>query len=237
MLRHPKRNFYLVLDNGTTHCSEMTKDFFAKNPRIVPIFTPTHASWLNQIEIWFSVMSRQALRKVSFTSRQKLIERLEAYVSTPKTSRLSASPPGKGGAVETLLGSSERPPIVEITWLVATPQPSAPRIEGKLPLVVTSKIPKVANGLLNVFLISRLLANASKVGIYVDECATNAHVQHSCFLAFMAFRVGTNLPEGALSPERPVGRRHYSPVSCYGFVKNFGRIVESFQHGASFTKS
>ena len=82
MLRHPRRKLYLILDNGTTHCSKKTKAFFAKHPRIIPVFTPTHASWLNQIEIWFSVMSRQALRKVSFTSRQKLIERLEAYVST-----------------------------------------------------------------------------------------------------------------------------------------------------------
>lgn len=81
MLRHPKRKLYLILDNGTTHCSKKTRAFFAKNPRLVPVFTPTHASWLNQIEIWFSVMSRQALRKVSFSSRQKLIERLEDYVS------------------------------------------------------------------------------------------------------------------------------------------------------------
>lgn len=81
MLRHPRRKLYLILDNGTTHCSEKTRAFFAKNTRLVPVFTPTHASWLNQIEIWFSVMSRQALRKVSFTSRQKLIERLEDYVS------------------------------------------------------------------------------------------------------------------------------------------------------------
>jgi hypothetical protein len=46
------------------------------------VFTPTHASWLNQIEIWFSVMSRQALHKVSFSSREKLIERINAYIET-----------------------------------------------------------------------------------------------------------------------------------------------------------
>lgn len=82
MLLHPRRKLYLILDNGTTHCSKKTKAFFAKHPRLVPVFTPTHASWLNQIEIWFSVMSRQALRRVSFTSRENLIERLKAYVST-----------------------------------------------------------------------------------------------------------------------------------------------------------
>ncbi len=82
MRRHPRRKLYLILDNGTTHCSKKTKAFFAKHPRLVPVYTPTHASWLNQIEIWFSVMTRQALRKVSFSSRDKLIERLKAYIET-----------------------------------------------------------------------------------------------------------------------------------------------------------
>ena len=80
MRHHPRRKLYLILDNGSTHCSKKTKAFFSKHPRLVPVYTPTHASWLNQIEIWFSVLSRQALRKVSFSSREKLIERLEAYV-------------------------------------------------------------------------------------------------------------------------------------------------------------
>jgi transposase len=82
MRRHPRRKLYLILDNGTTHKSKKTKAFFARHPRLVPVYTPTHASWLNQIEIWFSVMSRQALRKVSFSSREKLVERLLAYIET-----------------------------------------------------------------------------------------------------------------------------------------------------------
>jgi len=77
---HPQGKLYLVLDNGTTHRSKKTSDFFAENPRLVPVFTPTHASWLNQIEIWFSVMSRHALRKASFSSIDKLIGRIHAYI-------------------------------------------------------------------------------------------------------------------------------------------------------------
>jgi len=82
MKLYPRRKLYMILDNGTTHCSNKTKAFFKKHPRLVPVFTPTHASWLNQIEIWFSVMSRQALYKVSFSSREKLIERINAYIET-----------------------------------------------------------------------------------------------------------------------------------------------------------
>lgn len=80
MKLYPRRKLYLILDNGTTHCSKATKKFFLRNPRLVPVFTPTHASWLNQIEIWFSVLHRQALYRASFTSRQHLMERLEAYI-------------------------------------------------------------------------------------------------------------------------------------------------------------
>ena len=58
----------------------MTKAFFEANERLKPVFTPTHASWLNQIEIWFSVLSRHALRKASFSSLDKLHERIIAYI-------------------------------------------------------------------------------------------------------------------------------------------------------------
>jgi transposase len=78
---HPEGKVYLILDNGTTHRSEKTKAFFDENKRLVPVFTPTHASWLNQIEIWFSVLSRQALRKVSFSSLDLLRARIEAYIA------------------------------------------------------------------------------------------------------------------------------------------------------------
>ena len=77
---YPRRKLYLILDNGTTHCSRPTRAFFTRHPRLVPVFTPTHASWLNQIEIWFSVLQRQALTRVSFSGREHLITRLQGYI-------------------------------------------------------------------------------------------------------------------------------------------------------------
>lgn len=80
--KYPGEKLYLILDNGTTHRSKKTKKFLAKHPWLgTPVFTPTHASWLNQIEIWFSVLTRQALRHVSFRDRQELIDRIFAYVA------------------------------------------------------------------------------------------------------------------------------------------------------------
>jgi transposase len=49
--------------------------------RITCHFTPKHASWLNQIEIWFSILVRKLLRRASFTSRQNLKDRIEEFIA------------------------------------------------------------------------------------------------------------------------------------------------------------
>lgn len=82
MARHQGTKLYLVLDNGSSHRSNETKAFFEQHSdQLVPVFLPTHASWLNQIEIWFSALTRQALRDVSFQSRAALCQTIRAYIS------------------------------------------------------------------------------------------------------------------------------------------------------------
>ncbi|MCW5866659.1 MAG: IS630 family transposase [Candidatus Eremiobacteraeota bacterium] len=78
---HPRKKIILILDNGTTHKSAATTEFLSKNPRLIPHFTPTHASWLNQIELWFSALSRHALCRASFSGRAALVERIENYIA------------------------------------------------------------------------------------------------------------------------------------------------------------
>jgi len=77
---YPKGKLYIILDNGSSHKSKETKRFFDSHSRLVPIFTPTHASWLNQIEIWFGALNRQALRGVSSGSREELRDRTLGYI-------------------------------------------------------------------------------------------------------------------------------------------------------------
>lgn len=78
---YPRRKIHLVLDNGSTHRSHETMEFYAQNPRLLLYFTPTHASWLNQIELWFSALGRHALHKASFDSLEKLRGRINRYIS------------------------------------------------------------------------------------------------------------------------------------------------------------
>lgn len=71
---------HLVLDNGSSHTSKATRAWLADHPRIVVHHTPVHASWLNQVEAFFSILSRKVLRRGEFTSRQDLVNKMMAFI-------------------------------------------------------------------------------------------------------------------------------------------------------------
>ena len=72
---------HVILDNGSSHVSKETKKWFAEHPRWVVHHTPVHASWVNQIELFFSILQRKVIRKGNFTSREDLIAKLIAFIS------------------------------------------------------------------------------------------------------------------------------------------------------------
>ncbi|MGW2262689.1 IS630 family transposase [Streptomyces sp. NPDC001780] len=75
----PALAIHLVLDNGSSHVSKATRSWLAAHPRFTVHHTPKHASWLNQIEIFFSILARRLLRRGEFTSRQDLIDQIRDF--------------------------------------------------------------------------------------------------------------------------------------------------------------
>ena len=78
---HPDLKIHIILDNGSSHRSKYTKAWFADHPRWVTHYTPPHASWVNQIELFFSILQRKVIRNGSFTSRQDLIDKLLTFIT------------------------------------------------------------------------------------------------------------------------------------------------------------
>ena len=74
------RRVFWILDNGSSHRGERSvQRLQAKYPHIVPVHAPVHASWLNQIEIYFSIVQRKALSPNDFASLKQVEERLLGF--------------------------------------------------------------------------------------------------------------------------------------------------------------
>jgi transposase len=73
------QELHIVLDNVSTHSTPAVKAWLERHPHITFHFTPTSASWMNQIETWFGILSRQAIRRGSFKSVKESIAMIEAF--------------------------------------------------------------------------------------------------------------------------------------------------------------
>jgi transposase len=78
--QYPDKELHVILDNLSTHKIEQ-EPWARAHPNVHFHFTPTHASWLNQIEVWFSILSAKALRGASFRSVKQLIEQIDAFIA------------------------------------------------------------------------------------------------------------------------------------------------------------
>lgn len=75
----PAMELHVILDNYSTH--KKCDAWLAAHPNVHFHFTPTLASWLNQVEIWFGILSRKALRGLSSTSTVELRQAIEAFIA------------------------------------------------------------------------------------------------------------------------------------------------------------
>ncbi len=77
---YPDGELHVVLDNLNTHKPKRDR-WLKRHPRVHFHYTPTYSSWLNQIEIWFSILSRRALRGASFTSPWEVRFAIDRFIA------------------------------------------------------------------------------------------------------------------------------------------------------------
>jgi len=73
-------DLHLVMDNYAAHKHPNVKAWLADTPRVSVHFTPTHASWMNLVEVWFSIIERQAIHRGTFGSVKDLNAKIRAYI-------------------------------------------------------------------------------------------------------------------------------------------------------------
>jgi len=76
---YPDTAIRVVLDNIHTHKPKNNR-WLKRHPNVRFHFTPTRASWLNQVEIWFSILQGRSLKDASFTSVKQLREHIDAFI-------------------------------------------------------------------------------------------------------------------------------------------------------------
>jgi transposase len=86
-LNHLDRNLpagleiHLIADNYATHTHPKVKLWLGRHPGFHLHYTPTYASWLNQVERWFGLITQQAIRRGSFRSVRELIRKIDGFVT------------------------------------------------------------------------------------------------------------------------------------------------------------
>jgi transposase len=77
---YPRVKLHIVVDNYATHKHPDVRAWLGRHPRITLHFTPTSGSWLNMVEIFFGIITRQAIRRGTFTSVKDLITAIETFI-------------------------------------------------------------------------------------------------------------------------------------------------------------
>ena len=79
--QHAEKEIHVILDNLSTHKPKRDR-WLARHPNVHFHDTPTHTSWLNQIETWFSILTGKSLKGASFRSLPELIAHIQSFIAS-----------------------------------------------------------------------------------------------------------------------------------------------------------
>lgn len=77
---YPRKELHLIMDNFSAHKHKKVIEWASRRRRLTIHFTPTYASWLNQVEIWFSIFSKDVIKGGVWHSKRELIKQIMHYI-------------------------------------------------------------------------------------------------------------------------------------------------------------
>ena len=78
---YPGQQLHLVMDNYSTHKKAEVRQWLERHPRFHVHFTPTSASWMNLVEVWFGIIEKQAIHRGTFGSVKDLNAKIRAFIN------------------------------------------------------------------------------------------------------------------------------------------------------------
>lgn len=78
--KYPGRHLYVICDNLSVHKHTEVREWAERRRRLTILYTPTYASWLNQVEIFFNIFTREVVRGGVWASKRELIDQIMTYI-------------------------------------------------------------------------------------------------------------------------------------------------------------
>lgn len=80
--KYRNKHLYIIVDNLSVHKNKKVKEWLSHKRKITMHFTPTYSSWLNLIEIWFGILTKDVLKNAVWHSKKQLINQMMEYIKT-----------------------------------------------------------------------------------------------------------------------------------------------------------
>jgi putative transposase len=80
--KYRNTHLHIIVDNLAVHKNAQFKEWLQRKRKITMHFTPTYSSWLNQIEIWFNILTKDVLKGGVWTSREQMAKQIVKYIKT-----------------------------------------------------------------------------------------------------------------------------------------------------------
>ncbi len=85
--KYPDKHLHIIADNLNVHKQKDVKKWIDSNERMTIHYTPTYSSWLNQIEIWFNILTKDVLKGAVWHSKKQLVKQILEYIKTYNNER------------------------------------------------------------------------------------------------------------------------------------------------------